>query len=224
MINDFFNLIFPKLCYACNGTLLKHEREICTPCQIHLPKTNFHLDVDNKLNKIFWGRVDVESVAAFYYFNKGNKVQNLLHQLKYKGAKEVGEKIGILYGFELMNSSLFEKVDLIIPVPLHPKKHKKRGYNQSEWFAKGLVSSMQKELCLDVLFRNQFSETQTKKSRFNRWENVAEIFELRNQEKIRDKHILLVDDVITTGATLEACIKVLKSEQCAVSVVTIACA
>jgi len=127
MFNDFFNLIFPKTCFACHTALLKYEKIICTSCQFYLPKTNFHLESNNNLNKVFWGRVDVKKAASFYYFNKGGKVQNLLHELKYKGAKEVGERIGELYGLELLNTDFLKGIDLIIPVPLHVKKLKKRG-------------------------------------------------------------------------------------------------
>lgn len=224
MLNDFFNLIFPKICFACNGVLLKQEEVICTSCQFSLPKTNYHLDEDNPLTKIFWGRVDVKNVAAYYYFKKGGRVQNLLHQLKYKGAKQVGERIGELYGFDLQKSNWIETVDYIIPVPLHSKKLKKRGYNQSEYFARGLSKSTNKSLETTILYRKKHSETQTKKSRFNRWENVSEIFDVKNTEKLEGKHILLVDDVITTGATLEASVKVLLKVNCRVSIVTIASA
>ncbi|MCB9360438.1 MAG: ComF family protein [Flavobacteriales bacterium] len=224
MLNDFFNLIFPKICFACNGVLLKHEKVICTSCQYSLPKTNYHLNKENPLTKVFWGRVDVQNVAALYFFKKKGKVQNLLHQLKYKEAKEVGERIGELYGFDLLKSSWIESIDCIIPVPLHPKKLKKRGYNQSEYFAKGLSKSTEKTLETTVLYRKKHNDTQTKKSRFNRWENVSEIFDIKNSEQIVGKHILLVDDVVTTGATLEASVKALLKVNCSVSIVTIASA
>lgn len=224
MFNDFFNLIFPRLCAACDGALHKEEQVICNSCQISLPKTNYHLDRKNDLNKIFWGRVDVEMIAAYYHFTKKSKVQKLLHQLKYKNNKRVGEMIGLLYGFDLKEVNSFSQIDLIIPVPLHPKKMKKRGYNQSEWFANGLAKSMKIDVNTDVLYRKVDSQTQTKKSRFNRWENVGDIFGVKNEMKIKGKSILLVDDVVTTGATLEACAQVLKQCNCKVYMVTIACA
>lgn len=224
MLNDFFNLIFPKICFACNGVLLKHEKIICTSCQYSLPKTNYHLDKENPLTKVFWGRVDVQNASSYYFFKKKGRVQNLLHHLKYKGAKEVGERIGELYGFDLLKSNWIESIDYIIPVPLHPKKQKKRGYNQSEYFARGLSKSTKKNLETTVLYRNKHSDTQTKKSRFNRWENVSKIFSIKDSEQIKGKHILLVDDVVTTGATLEACINALLKIDCKVSIVTIASA
>lgn len=224
MFKDFINLLYPQPCLACGTILTTTEESICTSCIINLPKTNYHLHNENPLNKIFWGRVSIEMVAAYYFFNKGNKVQNLLHQLKYKGAKNVGEKIGLLYGYELLESNNFKDVDFIVPVPLHPKKLKKRGYNQSESFANGLAQSLKKEVVTNLLLRTVNSETQTKKSRFNRWENVATIFTISNASAIEGKHVLLVDDVITTGATIEGCAQLLTQNNATVSVVTIACA
>lgn len=224
MFKDFINLIYPQPCLACGDILGKHEDSICTSCIVNLPKTNYHLHYENPLNKIFWGRVSIEMVAAYYYFNKGNKVQNLLHQLKYKGANNVGEKVGLLYGYELLESNNFNDIDFIVPVPLHPKKLKKRGYNQSESFAIGLAQSLKKEVLTNLLLRIVNSETQTKKSRFNRWENVSTIFTISNSTNIEGKHILLVDDVITTGATIEGCAQLLVQRNAKVSVVTIACA
>ena len=224
MFKDFINLLYPQPCLACGTILTTTEDSICTSCIINLPKTNYHLHNENPLNKIFWGRVSIEMVAAYYFFNKGNKVQNLLHQLKYKGAKNVGEKIGLLYGYELLESNNFKDVDFIVPVPLHPKKLKKRVYNQSESFANGLSQSLNKEVVTNLLLRTVNSETQTKKSRFNRWENVATIFTISNASAIDGKHVLLVDDVITTGATIEGCAQLLTQNNAKVSVVTIACA
>lgn len=224
MFKDFINLLYPQPCLACGTILTTTEDSICTSCIINLPKTNYHLHNENPLNKIFWGRVSIEMVSAYYFFNKGNKVQNLLHQLKYKGAKNVGEKIGLLYGYELLESNNFKDVDFIVPVPLHPKKLKKRGYNQSESFANGLSQSLNKEVVTNLLLRTVNSETQTKKSRFNRWENVATIFTISNTLAIDGKHVLLVDDVITTGATIEGCAQLLTQNNAKVSVVTIACA
>ena len=224
MINDFFNLIFPRLCASCNDALLKSENAICNMCQISLPKTNYHLDKDNQLNKVFWGRVGVEMVAAYYHFTKKSKVQNLLHQLKYSNNKEVAEKIGLLYGYDLKEAVLFAGIDLIIPVPLHPKKLKIRGYNQSEWFANGLAQSLKIGVNTVSLVRKVDSQTQTKKSRYDRWQNVGEIFAVKNEALLVGKSILLVDDVVTTGATLEGCAQVLKAHNCKVFMVTIACA
>jgi|TARA_B110000459_G_scaffold203905_1_gene262578 ComF family protein len=221
MINDFFNLIFPKLCSACNGALLKNEKIICISCVVNLPKTNFHKDKDNPVNKVFWGRVDVEMASSFYLFSKKSKVQNLLHNLKYRWVKEVGSVLGELFGFELNNSKFYKDIDFIVPVPLHQNKLKKRGYNQSEWIAIGLSKSMKVPVNIDSLYRRSDSETQTKKSRYKRWENVGEIFGLANNN-LEGKRILLVDDVVTTGATIEACAQLLIQQNCKVLVATIA--
>lgn len=209
MLKDFISLIFPKICVSCGKSLYKNEHSICTYCAYHLPKTNYHLDNENPVAKIFWGRTTIFSAAAFYNFNKGGQVQHLIHQLKYKGRSEVGVAVGKLYGYELMQSEYFKTVTIIIPVPLHPKRQKKRGYNQSDCFAEGLAKSMKAEADCKTLYRACESETQTKKSRFMRWKNVETIFQLRDLKTLEGKHVLLVDDVITTGATFEACAQTL---------------
>ena len=196
---------------ACGNNLFRNEHIICTSCLFHLPKTNYHLETDNPISQTFWGRTHINTAAACYFFTKAGKVQHLVHQLKYKGKKEVGVFIGELYGKELINALNFNKTDVIIPVPLHPNKEKKRGYNQSEAFAIGLSSSMNVPIDTTSLIRTFASETQTKKTRFKRWENVKEIFSLQNAEKLKNKNILLVDDVITTGATIEACANLLNT-------------
>ncbi len=224
MLNDFFNLIFPRLCRACNSTLLKNESVICYACQLNLPKTNYHLDLENPVQKIFWGRVPVKMASSYYHFTKGGKVQNLLHNLKYKGVKDVGVKIGELYGYELKHSEYFNHIDYIIPIPLHKNKLKKRGYNQSDYFAEGLSKSMGVPLNTTNLVRSVDTKTQTKKARYKRWENVSEIFSLTNPSELDSKTVLLVDDVITTGATMEAAIQTLVDNKCEVIVATMACA
>lgn len=221
--NDFVSLFFPVTCMACGKSLFKNENSICTWCSYHLPKSNFHLINDNPVAKIFWGRINIHAAAAFYTFNKGGRVQHLIHQLKYKGQQHVGVSLGKLYGYELRNSVDFKGIDIIIPVPLHSKKQRKRGYNQSTCFAQGLAETMGLTVNSTVLFRSAASETQTKKSRFTRWKNVERIFYTKNEEQLTDKHILLVDDVITTGATLEACAQaLLKTQGVKVSIATIA--
>ncbi len=206
---DLFGLFFPNLCLGCGQPLIRGEEVICSICHFHLPKTHFHNDPENPLNRVFWGRVNLEAVAAYLYFQKGNTVQQLLHQLKYKGRQEIGLHIGKLYGLELCQADIFREAELVIPVPLHPHKLRKRGYNQSQAFAEGLASMMLAEPELNCLYRKVNSKTQTRKTRYNRWENVENIFAVNSPEKIMGRHILLVDDVITTGATLEACTQAL---------------
>lgn len=223
LLNDFISLLYPKICILCGNTLFKNEEIACTLCLYKLPRTNFHLLEENPVSKVFWGRVKVEHASSFLYFRKKGIVQTLIHHFKYKGRKDIGVFLGKLYGHELSESKLYDEIDYIIPVPLHKKKLLSRGYNQSDMFAYGLNESMGIEVLSDILYRKKHSSTQTKKSRFERWENVEEIFELKEAERIRNKHILLVDDVITTGATLEACIQILKQVKgLKVSVVTIA--
>jgi ComF family protein len=224
MLKDFFNLIFPKLCAACNHTLLHHENTICTQCQINLPKTNYHHLKDNSVCKIFWGRIEVEMATAFYQFSKKSKVQHLLHQLKYKGNKEVGRVAGEWFGYELVKSDFFQNIDVIIPIPLHPKKKKIRGYNQSEWIAKGLADAMDVALDTHSVYRKVHTQTQTKKARYDRWENVNSIFGIHHPEKLKNKSVLIVDDVITTGATIEACATDLKALGCKIYVAVLAAA
>lgn len=224
-LQDFISLFYPNNCVACQNALFRNEHTICTSCLFHLPKTEYHYEKDNPISRIFWGRTEIEIAASYCFFVKAGKVQHLIHQLKYKGKKEIGILIGEIYGKELLKSEYFQNVDVIIPVPLHPKKEKKRGYNQSEMFGIGLSSSMQIPLDKTTLIRTYASETQTKKSRFKRWENVKEIFDLQNADLLENKHILLIDDVITTGATIEACANMLrKIKNVKISIVSIAAA
>ncbi len=223
MLNDFLSLVFPKVCYACGKSLFKKEDCICTHCLYHLPQTNFHLYADNPVIKLFWGRTNIHSASSLYSFSKGSKVQHLIHHLKYRGKKEIGTSLGKYYGRELKKSFLFSSAEMVLPVPLHAKKLKKRGYNQSESFARGIAESMKTESPENVLVRTRASETQTRRSRFARWKNVEEVFKITEPEKLRGKHILIVDDVITTGSTLEACAgKILEIPGTKVSVATIA--
>jgi len=225
ILDDFISLIYPRICMACGNDLFKHEHCICTFCSYHLPKTNFHLEEENPVSRLFWGKANIHSAASFYYFNKGGKVQQLMHQLKYKGKKEIGIYIGNIYGKELSKASLFNTAECVIPVPMHPHKQKKRGYNQSEMIAIGLSRSMKIPVDTKTLVKTTKTETQTRKSRFSRWENVKEVFELKEYSHLENKHVLLVDDVITTGSTLESCILNLsKVPGIKISVASMACA
>jgi len=224
-INDFFRLIYPRVCLVCGNSLIQQESVICTSCEFRLPRTWYHQERDNPVSAMFWGRVPLYSASAFLHFNKGNAVQQLIHELKYKGHQDVGRFLGARYGLMLAQSPFFREAELIIPVPLHPKKQQVRGFNQSRLFAEGLAKSLNASCCPDVLSRIRSTETQTRKGRFSRWRNVSDSFLLRFPEKIRGKHLLLVDDVITTGATLEACAQVLmQGNPCRLSIAAIAVA
>ena len=203
-INDLIALFYPNICAACSEPLVQNEQLLCTTCRYELPKTNYHTNPDNEVAQIFWGRVPITYASAHFYFQKGGRVQELLHKLKYKGQQNIGIELGKMIGRDL-RSSPFNEIDVIIPVPLHKNKKKKRGYNQSECIASGLSEALKKPLNTDTLYRIVANPTQTKKHRYERWNNVEGIFDLTDPEKIADKHILLIDDVITTGATLEAC-------------------
>ncbi len=202
--DDFLQFFFPELCLACGQVLNKQERVLCTYCTIHIPRTEFHKDQENPVAQLFWGRVKIENAGAFFYFNKGSAYQPLIHKLKYKGRADIGEELGKIYGSELRKSS-FAFTDLIIPVPLHPRKLKTRGYNQSEMIAKGLSAALNLPVNTVSLLRLESTQTQTRKSRFERFLNVEGKFQLYMPEKLEGKHIILVDDVVTTGSTLEAC-------------------
>lgn len=219
------DLLFPRLCVVCGDRLIDQEQWICLNCLHHIPRTNFHLAVDNPVARIFYGRVQIEHATSFFYFSKGSKYQTLLHNLKYKGMKELGAEIGKHFAIDLMHSPGFSSIDIVCPVPLHPNKERKRGYNQSWWIASGIAKQMDKELNADNLKRVTATETQTRKSRFERWQNVEGIFELTNPEEFFGKHVLLIDDVVTTGSTLEACANAIVSATNAkVSIATLATA
>ncbi|WP_343530384.1 ComF family protein [Pedobacter sp.] len=203
-IEDLINLLFPELCYGCGNLLYHGEKDICTACLYDLPYTDYHLHANNLLAKQFWGRLPLETAMAMLYFKKGTKVQNLLHGLKYKNQTNIGIRLGKLLAQRLSESQLYVDIDVIVPVPLHQKKLRLRGYNQSEYIAKGLAEELGIPMDTKSLMRNKATESQTKKARYTRYENMQDVFCVNDTEGLANKHILLVDDVVTTGATLEA--------------------
>ena len=220
---DFVSLLFPELCAACRESLVANEHLLCTDCRFNLPYTNFHLQADNIVARQFWGKISIEAAFALFYFNKGGKIQNMLHQLKYNGQQQIGNLLGSIAGAQLAKNEIFNNVDYIIPVPLHKKRFRERGYNQSTRFAEGLADKLNAVVEEGNLVRVKSTETQTHKSRFARFENMQEVFRVINPEKLKGKHVLLVDDVITTGSTLEACgEQLLKVEGLKLSIATIA--
>lgn len=202
-------LFFPRCCEACGSPLVLQEETICLSCEVKLPRTRLHDVVDNRLEKMFWGRADIAAATAFLRMPRHGMVHQLIHNLKYNHQPEVGVKLGQLLGLELQKSQRMNQFDIIIPVPLHPIKQRVRGYNQCACIAEGIGNVMSVDVSIDNLVRTKNSSTQTRKRRFNRWENVSEIFELRFPDDLKHKHALLVDDVITTGATIEACARLL---------------
>ncbi|GMT45204.1 MAG: amidophosphoribosyltransferase [bacterium] len=203
--SDLAGLLFPKSCLLCGKTLHQQEEVLCTTCFYKLACTNFQGEAENPITEIFSGRLPLVSATTFLFFSKGGGTQQLIHKLKYKGKKEIGVYLGKLFGDQLNDSELFNTADAIIPVPLHPKKEHKRGYNQSRMIVEGIANSMKIRVFPDVLYRKVHTSSQTKKSRYERWQNVKDIFEVKKGQRLEGKHVLLVDDVITTGATLEAC-------------------
>jgi len=225
LFDDLISLFYPQLCAGCNTSLLKGEEVLCLNCLADLPRTNYHLYQENPVSQLFIGRVNITLATSFCRFDKGGRLQHLLHQLKYKGNREVGYKMGLLLGFDLIQSTLYQDIDAIIPVPLHPQKERKRGYNQSVEICKGLAESMNRPVITGNLVREVHTASQTRKGRFERWENVSGIFNVKNSMSLTDKHLLLVDDVVTTGATLEACCEpLLKIPGVKVSIATLASA
>lgn len=224
---DFTSLIFPQICLACSESLGRGEEHICTPCRVQLPYTDYHTlpDQQNPLARRFWGKVPVQYALSYLRFLRHGRVQHLLHQLKYQGQREVGQVLGRWYGLELTKQGLHTEFDLIVPVPLHPRKLAKRGFNQSDCFAEGLAQGLDVPWSPTALRRIEYTDSQTRKNRTQRWQNVATVFEVADVATVAGKRILLVDDVLTTGATLEACATALLVQGCTqVSIATIACA
>lgn len=221
----FSNLFYPKLCLACNYKSPSSSDIFCLSCIAKMPKTNHHLEKENEFTQRLWGRVKLESGAAMLLYSKKGRTQNLIYNLKYNGQKTVGTTLGKMYGRKLKKIAFYQSIDLIVPVPLHWKKQRIRGYNQSEEFGKGLSETLDIPFIPDALKRTIHSDSQTKKSREERMRNVLAAFETNRPESLKGKHVLLVDDVLTTGATIEACAsKILDCEGTKVSALTIAMA
>ena len=218
-------MFFPKVCYTCNNQLQDNEQYICTNCRHELPVTNFHFNRDDFVLKIFYGRVKIENATALLRFEKKGMVQQLLHNLKYRGFEDIGVFLGDWLGEELKTLDGYKSIEAVIPVPLHKKKLKKRGYNQVAKFAQHIAGALHAEYLDDVLVKVTNTKSQVFKSRFMRWNNKDELFTLQNKESVEGKHILLVDDIITTGATIEACVNVFnKVPQLKISVAAMAIA
>ena len=225
LFKHLINLLFPRVCAACGNILLEGEDTVCTTCRFLLPKTGYENNPNNPLAQMFYGQMPFNAVMAEFFFSKTGKVQHLIHGLKYHHCRENGIFLGQEIGKSLQKANDYQGIDFIVPVPLHPKKEKIRGYNQSHVISEGISEIMSVPIAEHCLVRSVFTDTQTKKSREERWENVKDIFELKNAEKLRNKHVLLVDDVLTTGATLMSAGKALfDAEGIKISVATVACA
>lgn len=224
-LDSIINLFYPRVCSACGEPLLKDEETVCLKCRFTLPKTGYELNPDNPLAQTFHGRVKFHAVTACFFFAKSGKVQHLIHELKYKGNKEAGLFLGQQLGESIKKAPLFQGIDYLIPVPLHPKREKQRGYNQSLMIAKGIHEVTGIPIGDKYLVRAVHTATQTKKSAEERFKNVKDIFEVHCANELENKHILFIDDVLTTGATLEACAHQLESiPGIVMSAATAACA
>lgn len=220
---DFISLIFPNICLCCDKPLIANEKFICLGCIHDLPETGYISIKRNPVYNIFNGRFQIENAVSMLNFESGNSAQTIIHQLKYKGNPNIGIFMGELMGDQMKKVELYSSIDAIVPVPIHRSKLIQRGYNQSDYLAEGLSNSLGKALRKDLIKRKIKGESQTRKQRYDRWENVAQVFEFSGRKKLNINHILLIDDVITTGATIEACARCLSDNlDVKISVATLA--
>ncbi len=223
-LTGLFDLFYPKNCVSCGTHLIGEEIEICKNCLTRLPRTKFEINpTDNAMCSLLWGRCKIECAFALFFYRKGERVQKLLHEIKYKGNKNLGVTLGKQLAQTILDSET--TFDYIIPIPLHHKKYSQRGFNQSEVIAEGMSQKLGIPLNLTAIYRNVYTNTQTRKGRFERWQNVESIFSLNQYEDLANKHVLVIDDVITTGSTIEACVNTLSHiENIKISIASIACA
>jgi ComF family protein len=205
IITSTLHLFYPHLCNGCGTDVLNDDNLLCFECFNSLPHTQYAKYANNPIEKIFWGRLPIQAAFAEFYFDKESLIQHLIHQLKYKNNTAIGIYLGEMMGNSINNSNRFEKIDALAPLPLYPDKERKRGYNQAKIICDGISSGTNIPVLNNTVIRQRFTETQTRKHRTERWQNVAESFAINNSKDLEGKHILLIDDVVTTGATLEAC-------------------
>ncbi len=210
ILRDFSHLFFPHICAGCGSDLVKEDQFICINCYTSLPETGFSAKSNNPIEKMFYGRIEVAEATAAYYFTKSTVLQRLIHTLKYHNTPEVGLQLGRWMGVQLQNSGRFCTVNALIPLPLFKEKEKKRGYNQAAVLCRGISEIIKVPVVNDIVVRRRYTDTQTKKGRVERWKNVDGSFAVTYEQLLHNKHVLLVDDVVTTGATLEACGSVIK--------------
>lgn len=225
IIHSFSHLFFPHNCAGCGNDIVSEGQLLCMKCISQLPLTGFEMHADNPIEKNFWGKLNIQHASSLLYFSKDSFLQNLLHQFKYKGKKEVGFYFGKMMGNVILKSNRFKNIDTLIPLPLFFSKEKKRGYNQATILCEGMSAVMHLPILKNAVIRSIATETQTKKNRIERWQNIDGKFEIKDFTSLKNKHVLLVDDVITTGATLEACAMAIQNaENTKVSIATLACA
>jgi len=223
ILGDFATIFFPKECACCGCALKYQEKYICIACDFHLPYTNFHTYSDNDTARQLWGKAPIEEACSFMLLQKGSRVERLIYQIKYNNQPFLAEYFGYQYGLKLLESERYRDLSAIVPIPLHASKLRKRGYNQSTYFGRGLSRAMNIPLREDILKRERATITQTGKDRLSRYENVEDVFACRQFSQPVGEHVLLVDDVLTTGATIvSAALSLQESLGCKVSVATLA--
>ena len=213
IINDINYILMPTVCFGCNTHLTRGEQHICTVCRNQLPLTDYNFNVENAIDRIFYGRIIIEKASSFLFFTENGIVQQIIHQLKYKKQEQIGAFLGDWYGQILKENNYLSKIDIVMPVPLHQKKLKKRGYNQVTIFAQKLTYHINAKYRDDILIKTANTKTQTKKSRFKRLQNNKVLYALSDPSILKNKNILLVDDVITSGATMEACAEAIQKAE-----------
>ena len=222
-IDNIINLFYPNTCRICGRTLSTHENYLCLHCIQNIPRTDFHIKDSHPAEQLFRGKIEIEEAFSFFYFTPNSNYRQLIHQIKYNGEKHCGQYMGTLFAQELVRDGKLQDIDIIIPVPLHRSKERRRGYNQSEWIAKGIANVIHKNVNSHLLYRKRKNESQIYKSLYDRWLNTQQTFQLDKSTNIEDKHILLIDDVVTTGATLLACAEALSGlKNCKLSLLTLA--
>jgi ComF family protein len=203
------SLFFPHLCAGCGNNNIGSDEAICHHCLAHFPVTNFASQPHNPVEKLFWGQLKVTAASSAFYFNRSSGIQHALHELKYKNNKKTGHILGSLLGYSLLEGNRFSNINAIVPLPLYPDKERQRGYNQATIIAEGIQEILNIPLITDAVSRNRHTPSQTRKNRIERWENVDGVFTLKKSTALQGKKILLTDDVVTTGASLEACGEIL---------------
>ena len=205
-LQAFLHLFYPRQCVVCGAALQEGEEVMCLACNMNMPRTDYHLKPDNRMEQLFWGKMPLERAASYFFYHKQSPYAHLIHRLKYDGRRDVGKAMGRLLAAEIQPSGFFRDIDVIVPVPLHPDKQRQRGYNQSECIARGVAAVTGIPVDTTSVERLRHTVTQTHQSVYGRWENVQGVFTLRSSGRFAGKHVLLVDDVLTTGATLTACV------------------
>lgn len=210
IVNDINTVLLPTVCFGCNAHLNRGEQHLCTVCRNHLPITDYTFNEENPIDRIFYGRIRIKKASSFLFFTENSIVQRLIHHLKYRKQEQIGTFLGDWYGQILKENRFLDKIDLVIPVPLHKKKLKKRGYNQVAAFAKRLAHYLEAEYRDEILIKTANTKTQTAKGRIGRWHDNRALYTLSDSSQLKNRNILLVDDVITSGATMELCAKAMQ--------------